>query len=155
MKLNLYELEVTAAYGSGYCNWMIDCGGEKIRNVLFPYTMNGIIFDIIGFLSQHLRAVGLRGIPFYAVSPIADESLKYSNICREWMCTERQQKYMFGQSLLYYASRADSSLQEKYQEPCVVFAGHLKWGNNSNNSIIFTSLYIVIIIIILLFRVTN
>ncbi|CAB4432639.1 unnamed protein product [Rhizophagus irregularis] len=27
---NLYELEVTAAYGSGYCNWMIDCGGEKI-----------------------------------------------------------------------------------------------------------------------------
>ncbi|CAB4391388.1 unnamed protein product [Rhizophagus irregularis] len=26
---NLYELEVTAAYGSGYCNWMIDCGGEN------------------------------------------------------------------------------------------------------------------------------
>ncbi|PKC03485.1 hypothetical protein RhiirA5_423687 [Rhizophagus irregularis] len=66
--------------------------------------MNGIIFDIIGFLSQHIRAVGLRGILFYAVSPIADESFKYSNICGEW---------------------ADSSLQEKYQEPCVVFAGHL------------------------------
>ncbi|PKC06079.1 hypothetical protein RhiirA5_501642 [Rhizophagus irregularis] len=215
--LNLYELEVTAAYGLGYCNWMIDCGGEKCHhhprykiyilspfdetvlnnadviilsdlrdkdgarfetilieigncvantlknkgNVLFPCTMNGIIFDIIGFLSQHLRAVGLRGIPFYAVSPIAEESLKYSNICGEWMCTERQQKMylpdnpmhhqdMIEQSLLYYASRADSSLQEKYQEPCVVFAGHpslrsgaainfiRKWGNNSNNSIIFT-----------------
>ncbi|CAB5387087.1 unnamed protein product [Rhizophagus irregularis] len=105
-------------------------------NVLFPCTMNGIIFDIIGFLSQHLiRAVGLRGIPFYAVSPIAEESLKYSNICGEWMCTERQQKMylpdnpmhhqdMIEQSLLYYASRADSSLREKYQEPCVVFAGH-------------------------------
>ncbi|CAB5188292.1 unnamed protein product [Rhizophagus irregularis] len=65
--------------------------------------MNGIIFDIIGFLSQHIRAVGLRGILFYAVSPIADESFKYSNICGEW---------------------ADSSLQEKYQEPCVVFAEH-------------------------------
>ncbi|CAB5378443.1 unnamed protein product [Rhizophagus irregularis] len=98
-------------------------------NVLFPCTMNGIIFDIIGFLSQHLRAVGLRGIPFYAVSPIAEESLKYSNICGEWMCTERQQKMylpdnpmhhqdMIEQSLLYYASRADR--------------------NNSNNSIIFT-----------------
>ncbi|UZO22476.1 uncharacterized protein OCT59_014838 [Rhizophagus irregularis] len=72
--------------------------------------MNGIIFDIIGFLSQHLRAVGLRGIPFYAVYPMAEESLKYSNICGEWMCTERQQKI---------------SLQEKYQEPCVVFAVHL------------------------------
>ncbi|GES95862.1 integrator complex subunit 9 [Rhizophagus clarus] len=130
-------------------------------NVLFPCTMNGIIFDIIGFLSQHLRAIGLRGIPFYAVSPIAEESLKYSNICGEWMCTERQQKMylpdnpmthqdMIEQSLLYYASRADSSLQEKYQEPCVVFAGHpslrsgaainfiRKWGNNPNNSIIFT-----------------
>ncbi|CAG8750168.1 16293_t:CDS:2, partial [Rhizophagus irregularis] len=31
---------------------------------------------------------------------------------------------MIEQSLLYYASRADSSLREKYQEPCVVFAGH-------------------------------
>ncbi|CAB4391337.1 unnamed protein product [Rhizophagus irregularis] len=118
-------------------------------NVLFPCTMNGIIFDIIGFLSQHLRAVGLRGIPFYAVSPIAEESLKYSNICGEWMCTERQQKMylpdnpmhhqdMIEQSLLYYASRADSSLREKYQEPCVVFAGHPSLRNNSNNSIIFT-----------------
>ena len=46
--------------------------------------MNGIIFDIIDFLSQHLIAMGLRGIPFYAVSPIAEESLKYSNICGEW-----------------------------------------------------------------------
>ena len=57
---------------------------------------------------------------------------------------------MIEQSILYYASRADSSLQEKYQEPCVVFAGHpslrsgaainfiRKWGNNPNNSIIFT-----------------
>ena len=53
-------------------------------NVLFPCTMNGIIFDIIDFLSQHLKAMGLRGIQFYAVSPIAEESLKYSNICGEW-----------------------------------------------------------------------
>ncbi|PKC03484.1 hypothetical protein RhiirA5_423686, partial [Rhizophagus irregularis] len=30
--LNLYELEVTAAYGLGYCNWMIDCGGEKCHH---------------------------------------------------------------------------------------------------------------------------
>ncbi|RIA97135.1 beta-lactamase-like protein [Glomus cerebriforme] len=130
-------------------------------NVLFPCTMNGIIFDIIDFLNQHIRAMGLHGIPFYAISPIAEESLKYSNICGEWMCTERQQKMylpdnpmphqdMIEQSSLYYATRADSSLQEKYQEPCVVFAGHpslrsgaainfiRKWGNNSNNSIIFT-----------------
>jgi integrator complex subunit 9 len=46
--------------------------------------MNGIIFDVIDFLSQHLRAMGLRDIPFYSVSPIAEESLKYSNICGEW-----------------------------------------------------------------------
>ncbi|CAB5390753.1 unnamed protein product [Rhizophagus irregularis] len=31
--LNLYELEVDAAYGLDYCNWMIDCGGEKISIV--------------------------------------------------------------------------------------------------------------------------
>ena len=41
-------------------------------------------WDYFDFLSQHLRAMGIRGIPFYAVSPIAEESLKYSNICGEW-----------------------------------------------------------------------
>ena len=49
-------------------------------NVLFPCSMDGIILD---FLSQHLKVMGLR-IPLYAVSPIAEESLKYSNICGEW-----------------------------------------------------------------------
>ena len=74
---------------------------------------------------------------------------------------------MIEQSLLYYASRADSSLQEKYQEPCVVFAGHpslrsgaainfiRKWGNNSNNSIIFTGLCNDRSNHYILFRVTN
>ncbi|CAB5216099.1 unnamed protein product [Rhizophagus irregularis] len=145
--LNLYEFE---AFSSGYClgsaNWMIDCGGEKISIVSLSSTVQNIhplpfdetvfnnadviilndlrdkggarfetILIEIGncvFLSQHLSAVGLRGIPFYAVYPMAEESLKYSNICGEWMCTERQQKM------------ADSSLQEKYQEPCFVFAGY-------------------------------
>uniref|UniRef100_U9TDU4 Beta-Casp domain-containing protein n=1 Tax=Rhizophagus irregularis (strain DAOM 181602 / DAOM 197198 / MUCL 43194) TaxID=747089 RepID=U9TDU4_RHIID len=133
-----------------------DKDGARFETILIE------IGNCVGFLSQHLRAVGLRGIPFYAVSPIAEESLKYSNICREWYDVYREtakmylpdnlihHQDMFGQSLLYYASRADSSLQEKYQEPCVVFAGHpslrsgaainfiRKWGNNSNNSIIFT-----------------
>uniref|UniRef100_U9U517 Uncharacterized protein n=1 Tax=Rhizophagus irregularis (strain DAOM 181602 / DAOM 197198 / MUCL 43194) TaxID=747089 RepID=U9U517_RHIID len=159
--LNLYEFE---AFSSGYClgsaNWMIDCGGEKCHHHT-SFAFNETVFnnaDVIilndlrdkggarfetilieigncVFLSQHLSAVGLRGIPFYAVYPMAEESLKYSNICGEWMCTERQQKMylpdnpmhhqdMIEQSLLYYASRADSSLQEKYQEPCFVFAGY-------------------------------
>ena len=53
---------------------------------------------------------------------------------------------MIEQSLLYYASRADSSLQEKYQEPCVVFAGHplLRSGaaiNLLGNSEIFNNVY--------------
>ncbi|POG65141.1 hypothetical protein GLOIN_2v1880783 [Rhizophagus irregularis DAOM 181602=DAOM 197198] len=136
--LNLYEFE---AFSSGYClgsaNWMIDCGGEKCHHHT-SFAFNETVFnnaDVIilndlrdkggarfetilieigncVFLSQHLSAVGLRGIPFYAVYPMAEESLKYSNICGEWMCTERQQKM------------ADSSLQEKYQEPCFVFAGY-------------------------------
>ncbi|PKC08597.1 hypothetical protein RhiirA5_416714 [Rhizophagus irregularis] len=86
--INLYELEVTA-FSSGYflgnANWMIDCGGEKSIITQYLWTI-----------------IELRGIPFYAVSPIAEESLKYSNICGKW---------------------AGSSLQEKYQEPCVVFVG--------------------------------
>ncbi|CAG8485414.1 403_t:CDS:10 [Diversispora eburnea] len=104
-------------------------------NVLFPCTMNGIMFDIIDILGKHLNAVGLGNIPFYAISPIAEESLKFSNISGEWMCEERQQKMympenpmahkdMIDRNLLFYAARADSSLQEIYHEPCVVFAGH-------------------------------
>lgn len=77
------------------------------------------------------------------------------------MCEERQQKMympenpmahkdMIDKNLLFYAARADSSLQEIYHEPCVVFASHpslrsgatinfiRKWGNNPKNCIIFT-----------------
>ena len=94
------------------------------------------------------------------------------------MCTEKQQRMYFPdnpmhhqdmieQSGLYYASRADSSLQEKYQEPCVVLAGHpslrsgaainfiRKWGNNPNNSIIFTGLYDNYLCYNLYFSLTN
>lgn len=133
-------------------------------NVLFPCTLNGVIFDIIEHLGKYLRAKGFHNVPIYAVSPIAEESLKYSNISGEWMCTERQNKMylpdnpmflknMIDQGLLNYAARFDSSLQKKYQEPCVVFAGHpslrsgaaisfvRKWGSSSNNLIIFTGLY--------------
>ncbi|EXX57098.1 hypothetical protein RirG_210310 [Rhizophagus irregularis DAOM 197198w] len=108
--LNLYEFE---AFSSGYClgsaNWMIDCGGEKCHHHT-SFAFNETVFnnaDVIilndlrdkggarfetilieigncVFLSQHLSAVGLRGIPFYAVYPMAEESLKYSNICGEW-----------------------------------------------------------------------
>ncbi|CAB5390767.1 unnamed protein product [Rhizophagus irregularis] len=167
---NLYELEVNAAYGLDYCNWMIDCGGERRYSIMLDVIIlsdlrdkDGARFEtilieigncIVNTLKNrgNVLAVRLRGIPFYAVSP---------HICGEWMCIERQQKMylpnnlmyhqdMIEQSLLYYASRTDSSLQKKYQEPCVVFAGHpslrssaainfiRKWGNNSNNSIIFT-----------------
>ncbi|CAH1756053.1 8651_t:CDS:10 [Entrophospora sp. SA101] len=104
-------------------------------NVLFPCTLNGVIFDIIEHLGKYLRAKGFHSVPIYAVSPVAEESLKYSNISGEWMCTERQNKMylpdnpmflknMIDQGLLNYAARFDSSLQKKYQEPCVVFAGH-------------------------------
>ncbi|CAG8716200.1 12027_t:CDS:2, partial [Acaulospora morrowiae] len=130
-------------------------------NVLFPCNMNGVVFDIISSLWRQLNAEGLDRVPFYAISPIAEESLKYSNISGEWMCEERQQKMylpenpmvhkdMIDKNLLFYAARADSSLQEIYREPCVVFAGHpslrsgaainfiRKWGNNSKNCMIFT-----------------
>ncbi|CAG8509269.1 4899_t:CDS:10, partial [Scutellospora calospora] len=116
--------------------------------------------SILPILHNIGNYAGLDGVPFYAISPIAEESLKYSFISGEWMCEERQlrmyipenpmvHKDMFDKNLLYYAARADSSLQEIYQEPCVVFAGHSslrsgavinfikKWGNNPNNAIIF------------------
>ncbi|CAB4491546.1 unnamed protein product [Rhizophagus irregularis] len=51
---NLYELEVTAAYGLGYCNWMIDCGGEKCHHhprykiyILSPFDETVLNADVI------------------------------------------------------------------------------------------------------------
>ncbi|PKK68253.1 hypothetical protein RhiirC2_547002 [Rhizophagus irregularis] len=60
--LNLYELEVDAAYGLDYCNWMIDCGGEKISIVssssmvqnIHPLPFDETVFsnaDVLTFLS--------------------------------------------------------------------------------------------------------
>ncbi|CAB4486093.1 unnamed protein product [Rhizophagus irregularis] len=59
---NLYELEVDAAYGLDYCNWMIDCGGEKISIVssssmvqnIHPLPFDETVFsnaDVLTFLS--------------------------------------------------------------------------------------------------------
>ncbi|KAG9303450.1 hypothetical protein G9A89_013777 [Geosiphon pyriformis] len=133
---------------------------KRGNNVLFPCSLNGIIFDILKDLSDRLERMGLQ-IPFYIASPVAEESLQYSNILAEWMCAPNQEKVyipedpmehkrLMSQGRLIHVARVDSSINEKYKEPCIVFSGHPslrsgpvidfihKWGADANNLIIFT-----------------
>ncbi|UZO22479.1 uncharacterized protein OCT59_014841 [Rhizophagus irregularis] len=131
--LNLYELEVTAAYGSGYCNWMIDCGGEKCHHhprykiyILSPFDETVLNNADVIILSDLRDKDGARFETILIEIEIVLGMDVYRETAKMYLPDNLiHHQDMFGQSLLYYASRADSSLQEKYQEPCVVFAGHL------------------------------
>ena len=55
-------------------------------NVLFPCTSNGIILDLVEDLDRILSTKGLSGhVRMFVISPMAEESLKYSNILGEWL----------------------------------------------------------------------
>ncbi|CAG8520291.1 10902_t:CDS:10 [Paraglomus brasilianum] len=131
-------------------------------NVLFPCTSNGIILDLVEDLDRILSTKGLSGhVRMFVISPMAEESLKYSNILGEWMCKSNQDKLytaenptihklLMSKQRLFHVARVDSSLSQIYKQPCIVFAGHVslrsgaaveflkKWGKNAANVIIFT-----------------
>ncbi|CAG8433608.1 1190_t:CDS:10 [Ambispora gerdemannii] len=127
-------------------------------NILFPCTLNGIIFDLLKNLSNRLKAAQNT---FYIASPVAEESLQYSNILSEWMCVQNQEKVyvpedpmehknLMAQGRLIHVAHVDSSINERYKEPCIVFAGHPslrsgpvidfihKWREDSKNIMILT-----------------
>ncbi|CAG8639477.1 11678_t:CDS:2, partial [Ambispora leptoticha] len=127
-------------------------------NILFPCNLNGIIFDLLKDLSNRFKA---DQNPFYIASPVAEESLQYSNILSEWMCVQNQEKVyapedpmehknLMAQGRLIHVAHVDSSINERYKEPCIVFAGHPslrsgpvidfihKWREDSKNVMILT-----------------
>jgi hypothetical protein len=53
-------------------------------NVLIPCCPSGVVYDLFECLSAHLDTVGLSLVPMYFISPVADNSLAYSNIYAEW-----------------------------------------------------------------------
>ncbi|RUS30705.1 beta-lactamase-like protein, partial [Jimgerdemannia flammicorona] len=143
---------------------------KRSGNVLFPISTTGIVFDLIGSLREHLANMGIdigvqtsRSIPFYMISPVADKSLQYSNICGEWMHPSHQDLVYVPEAPLPHGELLESNrlrvfpsfdaaaLGGDFREPCVVFTGDWRglrqgpvdwfwrmWGNKSTNTCLFT-----------------
>ncbi|XP_015788512.1 integrator complex subunit 9 [Tetranychus urticae] len=140
---------VTAALASG-------------GNVLIPCYPSGVIYDLFECLIPHLDNSGFSTTPVYFVSPVADQSLAYSNILAEWLTTNKQTRvYLpeepFGHSYLVRSGRLKhyqgihvEAFSNDYKSPCVVFTGHPSlrfgdvvhfielWKSSPNNLIVFT-----------------
>lgn len=147
----LGELCVTAAV-------TVKSGG----NVLIPCYPSGITFDLFECLSAQLESGGHMNVPMYFLSPVADNTLAYSNILAEWLSTSKQSKVYSAEEPFPHASLIRSgriksfssltaeSFSQEFRTPCIVFAGHPSlrfgdsvhfmelWANSSNNAVIFT-----------------
>ncbi|KAI1283062.1 Integrator complex subunit 9 [Halotydeus destructor] len=131
-------------------------------NVLLPCYSAGVIYDLLEFVVNHLEASGCASNPIYFISPIADQSLAYSNILAEWLTASKQSRvylpeepFLHGQMvrigrIKHYPGIHVEQFSADYKEPCVVFTGHPSlrfgevvhfielWGQSPKNIIIFT-----------------
>lgn len=130
-------------------------------------SLTGVLFDLIGDLEAYFLSIGKEigherhQVPIYVVGPMADSSLKYANICGEWMNPDRHE-------LLYKPSmplahgelmrtnavipidNLEAALETRIREPCIVFTGDPTcinkgslfwflnyWGSSELNTCIF------------------
>eukprot|EP00697_Spironema_sp_BW2_P016717 gnl/Spiro4/8107_TR4272_c0_g1_i1.p1 gnl/Spiro4/8107_TR4272_c0_g1~~gnl/Spiro4/8107_TR4272_c0_g1_i1.p1 ORF type:complete len:646 (+),score=115.22 gnl/Spiro4/8107_TR4272_c0_g1_i1:70-2007(+) len=131
-------------------------------NVLLPCFPTGLLFDLLDCLEVYLQQIGLgKTVPIYVVSPQAENSLEYSNIVSEWLCTAKQDRVFLPDApfshgelvrsgVLFRCAGVDSVLSASLREPAIVFTGHpsarcgsvvqfiQRWGGSASNSIIFT-----------------
>lgn len=131
-------------------------------NVLLPCYTSGIIYDLLECFVPHLDAIGLGSIPIYVISPVADQSLAYSNILAEWLTSSKQTRvYMPEEPFLHsihirsgrikqFTSIHSDAFNAEYRTPCILFTGHPSlrfgdvvhfielWGSSPANLIAFT-----------------
>ncbi|KAI8357286.1 beta-lactamase-like protein [Blakeslea trispora] len=115
---------------------------QSLHNAVIVTPASGLVFDLIGDLENYFRSLGLEighekhQIPIYVASPIADRSLKYANICGEWMNSGRhdllympQMPLTHGELMRTGAVEPIGSLEASVlsehtmREPCIVFTG--------------------------------
>lgn len=131
-------------------------------NVLLPCYTSGIIYDLLECLVPHLDLLGLGHIPIYIISPVADQSLAYSNILAEWLTSSKQTRvylpeepflhsyYIRSGRIKQFTSIHSDAFNAEYRTPCILFTGHPSlrfgdvvhfielWGSSSANLIAFT-----------------
>lgn len=136
-----------------------------IRNngtVLIPCYPSGVIYDLFEILSLKLDETGLSNIPMFFISPVAENSLAYSNILAEWLSNTKQNKVYIPDEpfphanliknarLKFFKHIFSEGFSAEFRQPCVVFCGHPSlrfgdivhlielYGSNPLHTIIFT-----------------
>ncbi|KAI8083179.1 beta-lactamase-like protein [Halteromyces radiatus] len=144
------------------------------HNVILPLAItSGIVYDLIWMVQSHLRSIGMEigpephQIPMYMVSPMADQSLQYANICGEWMTTDYQENLWKSEmplphghllksgALTTFTTMASiprlTKTKKMRTSPCIVFTGDHQvishgatnwfihhWGADPQNICLFT-----------------
>ncbi|KAI8973234.1 beta-lactamase-like protein [Mycotypha africana] len=114
------------------------------RNFVIVTPSTGLLFDLIGDINEYFRSIGMEiggeqhQTPIYVVSPIADQSLKYANICGEWMNAGRHDLLYLPQMPLAHGglmatggvvtvnsleATTTSTTNKLLRKPCIVFTG--------------------------------
>lgn len=133
-------------------------------NVLIPCYPSGIVFDLFDCLINHLSKTGYSDESIYLLSPVADQSLAYSNILAEYLTPDKASKVYLTEPeepfnhaqlvrdnrLKKFAGIYQEAFSNEFRSPCVVFTGHPSlrfgdvvhfidlWKSNPNNLIVFT-----------------
>ncbi|RWS13077.1 integrator complex subunit 9-like protein [Dinothrombium tinctorium] len=131
-------------------------------NVLIPCYSSGIIYDLFECFINYLESNGHSSVPLFFISPVADQSLAYSNILAEWLTQNKQSKVYLPEEpfphaamvrlgrLKHYPGIHVEAFSNDYKTPCIVFTGHPSlrfgdvvhfielWGQSPNNLIVFT-----------------
>nr|XP_039259766.1 integrator complex subunit 9-like [Styela clava] len=129
-------------------------------NVLVPCFPSGLVYDLLECLLAYLDQAGLTNIPIYFISPVAKDSLAFSQVYSEWLHPNKQNKVylpeppfphdeLIAMGKLKVFSSIHEGLSASFKKPCIVFAGHPSlrfgdavhfiemWKNSATNSVIF------------------
>ncbi|KAI8646461.1 beta-lactamase-like protein [Parasitella parasitica] len=142
---------------------------QSLHNSIIVAPPMGIMFDLIGDIEEYFKSLGKEigherhQTPIYVANPIADQSLKYANICGEWMNSGRHDLLYVPQMPLAHGELMNTGAVEtvvsleasvlsetSIREPCIVFTGDSTcitkgplmwflnhWGQSELNTCIF------------------
>ncbi|KAG0185082.1 Integrator complex subunit 9 [Apophysomyces sp. BC1034] len=135
------------------------------HNVIFPISTMSVVFDLIGEIKKYFTTIettmgwSLQNIPLYLISPTGERSLKYANICGEWMNPHLEEMIYVATMPLSHGELLEqktlrvlespawqSTNNAPLQEPFIAFSGPTawllsQWGRSPDNVAIFTDPY--------------
>lgn len=113
------------------------------HNAVLVTPSTGLLFDLIGDIDSYFKSLGREvghenhQTPIYVAYPVADQSLKYANICGEWMNSGRHDLLYVPEMPLAHGNFMNTGAVQVIQsldalsfngkagirEPCIVFTG--------------------------------